>query len=498
MSSSPQVGEWFLPNGKKYPGQITENKESGTVALQIFAEEYIEGAVISFPNDRPIRFHKLILGVSSDHVTLYNCYLVSASLVGKGLFKIEYNIEFLIWGTHFFEEDSIVVASGTFSFPYLSTWYDGDLFLDKLDGRQGEFSFEEDAPTNVLMDEHLTINEELELLFQDEVKKSIVEMSVSYKVEYKKYLTFRYKNSVPFTRLLKDAITFRKLLEFSFSKPLRHQILNVTVERGYVTDPRPEFISTSDFLKLDVYNTTLHGNKPIEKSSSHSNYMLISAWNYDKKEVNDIIVKWFENEQYSNIYEYYLDSNNWFQESKTLLTNIMFNNRFLSLIQGIEDYYRENFEIEKTKSDRDLFDEKKAKINSLFPSEEKELKNWFNNTFKFTKYPKLDEKIQTILDDLRLVDFNVLKNVSLNSLSASATKYRNNLSHGKNKEIDQGSDFHSVFLIAQILLAVCILRSLGVDKIDDRISRNLHFLDKIREIQIRQSLSNKEKNVEST
>jgi hypothetical protein len=74
----------------------------------------------------------------------------------------------------------------------------------------------------------------------------------------------------------------------------------------------------------------------------------------------------------------------------------------------------------------------------------------------------------------------VKSNLTFDSFPSYAAEKRNELAHGRNRETYQGSLFHINFFIAQLLLGVCILHSLGVTKINKKIShydkwnRNLH------------------------
>jgi hypothetical protein len=203
--------------------------------------------------------------------------------------------------------------------------------------------------------------------------------------------------------------------------------------------------------------------------------MVISRWTYSQEEINQVIINWYNNEKFFNIYEYYLDSNNWMQGTDARLSNVMFNNRFLNLIQALEDYYREHFEVIRTGADRQLFEEKKENILSQIT--DSSLKQWLNNTFKFTKFPSLEEKLSTIIDNLSLELSSLFNDTSLNEFPMSATNFRNSLSHGKSKEINQGIRLHEDYFIAQVLLGVCILKTLGIQSIKNRVAYYSKFED---------------------
>ncbi|KAA2240310.1 hypothetical protein F0L74_29555 [Chitinophaga agrisoli] len=250
----------------------------------------------------------------------------------------------------------------------------------------------------------------------------------------------------------------------------------VELDASIVTASSGNLIAQSIYVR----NYTLRRKKKIDRTLLTAKNMLLSGWTSSRQEINEVIIKWFKNERFYNIYEYYLDSNNWFQGSDAKLSNVMFNNRFLNLIQGLEDYYRERFEIILTAEDRKKFDEKKKAILDQIPPSP--LKQWLNNTFKFTKYPKLEEKLLTIVNELESDLDKLFANISLANFPQTAASFRNNLSHGMTKELNQGLSFYKDYFTAQTLLGICILKTLGVTKLKDKAAYYSKFEDAAYEI----------------
>ena len=484
MIPGEHTGEWHLPNGKKYPGQLIIDSKKETIQLNIFGTEFIEGEIIKIPDTYPQHFHTIILGECDIEMTLYNCHWAGCEEVAKNLYRIEYRIEYVFTGIHF-PDPSMLIRGGTFIFPNLSTWYDGQLFLDKLEGRKGLYIDGKHVVQDVTGTDEIKINSELTLFLYDEVRKHIHKMSISYKVVYQKYLRLQYLKDVPFKTLLKDAITLLKLMAFCFGKPLNLFITSVHVDKKYLEADPLDSLNKSQYRLIHVNNYTLKGREKISNNSSHSRHMLLSRWTCTQEEMKQIIVKWFNNQSLHNIYEFYLDSNNWLQGTKARLSNIMFNNRFLNLIQGLEDYYREHFEVTRTASDRQQFDKNKVAI--LKTITDASLKKWLNNTFKFSKYPKLEEKLSTILTDLSGELSILFAGIPLTEFPKSATLFRNNLSHGMSKEINQGVSLHMIYYIAQVLLGTCILRTLEVKDIKKRIAYYSKFEDAAHQIHFMQN-----------
>ncbi len=480
MLPGEHSGEWYLPGGKKFAGQLIINNKKESITLEIFGNEFIEGVAIDPPNTYPQHFHTVILG-DNITATLYNCHWAGCSEIGKELYKVTYRIEYVFTGVHFTDTE-LSVRYGSFIFPHLGTWFDGDEFHDKLKGRQGLFIDGKHVVQDMLKTDEIRISGDLTIYFQDKIRESIDKMDTSYKILYEKFTHFQYSTDKPFRTLLKDAVTFLKLLSFCFGKPLNFFIVYVGADRSKLNNNDNDFINEKATVQIHVNNYSLKKEKKIETHSYHGRHMMLSGWTCCREEMKDVIIKWFANEKLYNIYEYYLDSNNWMQGTKAKLSNIMFNNRFLNLIQGLEDYFRETFETTLTQTDRQEFELKKSNI--LKSITDPALKKWMNDTFKFTGYPTLEKKLTKIVAELSDDMGKLLDGISIDWFPESATRFRHKLSHGMAKEINLGQELHRNYHIAQVLLGVCILRTLGVAKLKDRIAYYSRFEDAANEIYV--------------
>lgn len=478
MLPGKHSGEWYLPGGKKFPGRLIINKKKQRIMLELYGNEFIEGIAVDLPNTYPQHFHTVILG-DKITATLYNCNWAGCSEVGKNLYRITYRIEYVFTGVHFTDIE-LPVRYGSFIFPHLATWFDGEEFQDKLKGKRGLFIDGKPVVQDMLKTDEIKINEELTIFFQDQVRESIDKTDISYKVLYEKFTHLQYNSDKSFRRLLKDAVTFLKLLSCCLGKPLNFFIVYVGADRSKLSTVENDFASTNGAVKIHVNNYSLKKGKEIETHSYHGRHMMVSGETCSRDEMKQIIVNWFANERLYNIYECYLDSNNWMQGTKARLSNIMFNNRFLNLIQGLEDYFRENFETALTQADREAFNLKKS--NVLKTIADPLLKQWLNNTFKFIGYPKLEGKLTQIVTELSHDMSKLLDEISLDWFAESATAFRNKLSHGMAKEINLGRELHRDYHTAQLLLGVCILRSLGVPKLREKVAYYSRFEDAANEI----------------
>src|SRR5690606_32702649 len=100
------------------------------------------------------------------------------SEVGKNLYRITYRIEYVFSGVHFTDIE-LPVRYGSFIFPHLATWFDGEEFHDKLKGKRGLFIDGKPVVQDMLKTDEIKINEELTIFFQDQVRESIDKMDTS-------------------------------------------------------------------------------------------------------------------------------------------------------------------------------------------------------------------------------------------------------------------------------------------------------------------------------
>jgi len=189
--------------------------------------------------------------------------------------------------------------------------------------------------------------------------------------------------------------------------------------------------------------------------------MLVSKWRMEKSELDSLIKKWFANNKFYNIYDIYIESNNWFQNSNSILSNVMFNNRFLNIVQGLESYYinvlksknSNQLDLEKTKV---IFEQNKKKVLSKIEGDP-DLRMWCNSNLAHKHKSILQPKLETILFKIILSLNDIISPIfgesdMIRHFPIFASRVRNNLSHGLNSKTDQGDALRAFFQIAQILL----------------------------------------------
>ncbi|MEJ7681117.1 MAG: hypothetical protein WKG06_25345 [Segetibacter sp.] len=159
------------------------------------------------------------------------------------------------------------------------------------------------------------------------------------RLNIKKFIKFQYNESVSFKELMNDVFVFASLLKFSLGKPLKKMVTEIEIKSESAVNHDSNF-HKEDYIRIPVGNFSLHKGENVKRHSMHQNYMLISSWNMEKEDLNAVITKWYSNESFYNIYDLYIDSNNWLQNSTATLSNVMFNNKFLNIVQSLEAYHR--------------------------------------------------------------------------------------------------------------------------------------------------------------
>jgi len=485
MSKSNLTGEWFLPGFEsKYPGRILF-KGQKSIQLQIFGQFSIEGEdVTKGLGAYPKHFFDIILGECAffEKITLYNCHLRKVDLIGQKFGKVVYEADFILKGVHIQKKSELMVESGTFVFPYLSSWYDGWKSVDKLKGGKSGVYFSDDKELQEELNkskldiEELSINDNLTLVFWESLDKRIVTLGVQYEVKFQKYLSFKYKKAVNFTELLKDASIFAKLLSFSISEPLYYNILSLGMP-DEILSAQKSFLKEYTYAEVPVSTFVFSNGRKVDHHSLHQNFQIISNWTFQKEELNKIIVTWFSNTFLFHVYDYYNDSNNWFQGSEVMLSNVMFNNRFLNIIQGLEDYYRKTVAAEQP--DAIEFNLKKQQVLELI--EDPGLNEWLKKKLKAPKSLGLAAQLSALLKKFYEVVDELFTNKEIIQLFPKhATTRRHQLSHGNLRTTSQGVALELYFYFGRVLLAICILHSLDITGIAKRIGACQRLYDKIR------------------
>lgn len=478
MSILETPGLWYTDENLKHQGILIQDTNKGEIRLEIYGDKYIDGPDAMSHRSSFIRFHETII-CESAHMTLYNCTWSGTTYVGDNLARITYSVEFIIHGKQ--KSSDIKIKSGTFIINRFSGWYDGYAINDKIKGVGGLYIDGKEVYRKDEREDVIEVNDNLTIYAWDRIEERVIEFSTHYSIQYFKYVTLKYAQDVTFEQLLTDALSLQKLLAVSYSQSdLYRRVLSIVANTDTIIGKYSE-LDKKPYVKLDISNYTLHKNRKLMHGAEPSYNTLFSNSNSSRDELNHIIVNWFKNqEECRHIYEYYIDSNRWFKEEGALISNVMFNNRFLNMIQALEDYHR-NAIAPDAVNDDEVFRENKRQVLTLIS--DARLKKWVNDNLsnstkrKYTLHVRLSE----IIEHCKSIAGSIFININLDNFPERAKHYRHLLSHGSSRKVSHGRELIVLFHVAQVLLAICILKSLDVNDIDNKISKNTKMRDNIHE-----------------
>jgi hypothetical protein len=503
MNDTFHTGEWHLPSSNlKLPGRLIFDDTNKSICLEIFGDRYLEDVPVTLPNndkryrskrynDNYLDFHNVINGTGAGYFTLYNCRWSGTQEIGAGLYQIKYLVEFVFFGVQISSMQERLVQSATFMFSHMGSWYDGRQSTTKMDKFDGTaFSFSETS-SNEAGKAGLKVKPGLTLTFYDDYKKLLKEIGIHHEIKYRKLVKFEYDVPVVFDDMMKDLRIFSSLLQFALGKSLKKMLLSVDLTKEHILQPQEGFFEGIS-QRVPVGNLSLHKGTGIKNHSMHQNYMLVSRWNMDVEAIQSLIKKWYDNERFYPLYDLYIDSNNWFQDTNATLSNVMFNNKFLNIIQGIESYYHKVlitplYNDEQIKKEKEVFNDARQKIFNKIKGADSDLATWLNCHLNYKSPPRRKPKSEIILANViesfkDILDPLFGHNEIISFFPRFASKIRDELSHALHDKTAQGKVMHPFFQFGQILLAICILKTLEVSNITDKVAKYDTFRDYIYEI----------------
>jgi ApeA N-terminal domain 1 len=490
MQETNTIGEWFLPGSNhKLPGRLLYDDTKKKIILEFIGNSHLDGNSIMGPAPTNPRYHTrfhnrtykanhpIILGSADQEITLYYCQISTITEIGKDLHKVQYLVQYVFYGIHKLTPEDLQVLSGTIIYPYMGCWYDSEGFIKDENCLQDAIPFLN--RTAYIGPSVITCREEMNIVISDTGNSSQDRKKNGVRLYKDKSVQFNYSKVTPFNDLIRDALTFRKLLEFAFGRPLYFLIQEL------------QMIKNGQTVRISLWNVSHHKGQDVSNLTQHQRYMLLSDGNADRKILNHIIQKWFENQKYYVLYDYYIDSNHRFYDKEILLTNVMFNNRVLNLIQGLDSYHKNALQdpepIANDEEKREFQKNKEAVVAILKNSGNRALKDWMHDKVTYRKAaPKPQPNIVVIIEqviDLVKPSIPIFAQAWLfKEFPRLAGEIRDELSHGHHKETSMGPIMPIIFQLGQVILAACILRSLGVSEVQDKIQRYSPFSEYIPQI----------------
>lgn len=446
-------GEWFLPKSEnKLSGELIFDDNIRKITLILFSEIYITGERI-IKNQLIFLKNKnhfeIILGESDHLFTLYNCLLKSTESIGR-LTKIVYNVEFAFSYVHLEDMNSLKINNIEAKFPFLSSFFDG------FDSIKDCFNETEKTEYSKL----LPITDNLNLKLVDNYNKNITNFNEGYELKYSKTIQFEYLRKKNFKEALKDIYTFSSLLSFVTKEPICFSIKIISIPIEYLSRFDKYFTIQNQSLPCFVMNYTQNESCDVNKTFLHQNLMLFSKFTHSEEILIQLIKNWYLNKNLKPIYDFYIDSENWFKGKSMILSNVMFNNKFLNIIQGIESYY-DISNIEFNGNNENFTKNRQEVLNKI---DCPKLNKWVSTNLKYPKTPTLVHKLDFLIEKFKDVILSI-NNIEpfIENYSIKAKDCRHKLSHGRIETTYQGRDFDKIYTFSKILLCFCILDSLNIE-----------------------------------
>ncbi len=471
-------GLWFLPNSDiKVPGKLFVDEDKSKIRLRLFAETYISGNPFEFlKSKRDDDYIEFIYGEndksSFGQVTLFGCSFSKLSHIGGDIHQLEYSIQFVFEDIHIISRKHLQLNNLTVLFPNSDNFFNGwDSVSDEGEKEVKEYRRKSNT---------IVINHNLSVDSINE-KREKISSGKDYAIEYHHHFNFNYKEPVDIDTVYQDCVVFKKMMEFSSSRKLAFIIRGADIDFKNIKEQRNRYVLSSGKkpAKARTYifsRLTLNQAPFEEKRKLHQNWLLFSKWSESNETLDSFIKEWFANVELQPIYDIYIDTIDWGKDG--VISNVSFNNRFLNVMQALEAYYdflNPDFKI----INEEFVKQRQEVINAL---EAKNLKEWVRTHSKFPKHANFSIKLSFLIDKYRdvLLSLGAMEEF-LKSYPNSAKEFRHKLSHGKVNKTFQGKALDSLYRFSQIILSICILDSIGMEKtrIVDRIKTNPDMLRQI-------------------
>ncbi|MBN1252681.1 MAG: hypothetical protein JXA16_11135 [Bacteroidales bacterium] len=456
-------GDWNIPEiDYSMPGVLTINKEDHNIELKLITEKDFSGKKIDIQNPS---FHKIeILNGKTwnDYITLYNLLMSNVKVVGNNHFEYNFKIEFVIFGGIFNTPKDINLNSITCSFPFFVSWYDGykDYFESSLtrNGVDSEIrtSLKKDELTDII-----EVNPDFKIeIFRRYILPPLISSVRKLDISIKHFIKFIFIKPVSFDIALEYVHYFKQLIQFATGNLTYVDFSSIITQIS-----NTKFISdvhriNEKEVSLQITNfSKLHKRNLGKSDYIHQNFMLFCICKNTKNELHSIIRNWYLTiKEYIIIYNIFLDTDEWFQNTNSTLTQVMFNNRFLNLIQALEGYYN----IKNPNKYDDLKIKVQLKLKGILDRvkiEPTKDRKWIEK--RIMPFCGLADKLNTIYNQFEKIS-NILfvDKKALYVFTKSINDIRNGFSHGATLHSDFKKNWNLYYYKLQIILLCCILESL--------------------------------------
>lgn len=482
--------KWVVPEFEmELPGQLIIDKNNCTQFLKLYSKVDFDGIQFSSQKYSPRQYKTISSNTNSfNKITLSDCSFKSAKHFADDIYEITYVPVFFFWGGCFNSVEDSNIFELSCSFPFLSSWYDTDrLFFGShyYTGNIEEDQFSEFKPAlkkEELIDT-IQINDDFSIVIERRYEHDTFSSNNRKSTEIKHFAHFKSNQGKRFSEFKTLAYNFLQLIQLSTGKLSYVNFISAIVRKEDLNIFNKELVTHNGnvFISINHFNNVIKRNRN-ELNDTDRNHMLFYGGQNHSEKLKEIIVRWFYSiGKYSPVYNIFLETFEWFQNTDAYLTQIMFHNRFLNLVQALESYHKFSYPEIKDENKEEV-EIKKLELLKVITNRE-DFK-WL--CIRITpRYTTLRKRLNDLLVK-RLPDITseLFKNSDDRKGYVSKIKeFRDKLSHGEKIKIE-ASKISDYYYKTIIILLSCILLSLGFsqDEIKESLFRTIKYNDMIRYI----------------
>lgn len=451
----------FLDSDKEFDCDFEEINEGKEVILEIYNSGNQDYNFQSY-------YEIIHIEESGTYFTFFGCQFITKSNI-----KASYKVEGYFRDVLISSFDSIKVKTYSVHLPkYLNHIFESNSFIeDNLN-----YSYEYLC----------NINDNLSIQYRSLIKESKIG---NYSVSYQLFILLEliYTQEVDLEVVYNDLNILKQF--FDFNSGIKNHIEPSSIiiknnENIKVSNTISNSFEGSNHLNLLLFNNRFFINTTNdEEKLSGYNFRAFFNFHDENDNVFRVIKKWYENEKYRVIFQYYIDSNDWLQGSNRLISNVMFNNKFLNVIQALESYHLIRYGLQ---TNNDKFENDYTKNLSklkLILKDKKDLKLWMAKKLK----PNNGKRDFTLFERLEEIknSCNLMAGINIIDFSFNSKKKRDSLSHGNINDVFQGRELDIYYNYSLLLLLFSIFKTLEIEneKLEYLFEMNFQITSKKDEIE---------------
>ncbi len=460
-------GKWFVPQiGIELPGVLIIDKSNYSQTLKLYSKVDFLGVPISNEEFQPKDYPTICGKCRIDEmITLHDCVVSSFNPIGDEIYEIVFEPTFSFFGGITFNHNATKITRLICTFPYCSSWFDTNrLFFGSWYSTDDFIEKMKPALNQEELTDEIKINDEFSILIERKYLQEALTLNKNVKAEVKHYVHFRSSTCKSLGEFKKLAYIFMQLIKLSTGKLLSVNYITAITKKDYLNNFSKKAINVNGDVIISITNyNSLQKRKIIKSDNINQNNMLFYGGISNVEKLKQTIINWYNTyDKFSSVYNIFLDTLEWFQNTDAYLSHVMFNNRFLNLIQALESYHKFSF----PDKSGEYKDEVITKAKELIQNIEGKNKKWLIRRIK-----PLNTTLVERLSYIYKVKFKIIsaelfqKEKEINLFIEEIRKIRNDLSHGEkfSKDADEISEYYYKTLI---LLLCCILSNLGFSQVE--------------------------------